>query len=251
MSDVKWIKLSTHMFDDEKIKLIESMPEADTILIIWIKLLSLAGRTNATGYIYLSENIPFTDEMLSTLFNRPLNVVRLAIETLQSFGMIQITEQNYICICNWEKHQNIKGLEKIREDTRLRVRKHRENKKLSVTKNVTLRNATEKNKNRKELDKEVIPYVEIVNYLNDMANTKYKPTTRKTKDLIKARCNEGFNLDDFKTVIKNKTDEWQKTDMQKYLRPETLFGTKFESYLNQKEVTHAEHQEHDKYNFGF
>src|SRR5699024_3136074 len=59
VSNIKWIKLSTSMFDDEKIKLIEKLPEADTILIIWIKLLSQAGRTNANGYIYLNENVPY------------------------------------------------------------------------------------------------------------------------------------------------------------------------------------------------
>ena len=64
---VKWIKLSTTMFEDEKIRLIESMPEADTLLIIWIKLLAQAGKTNASGYIFLNENIPYTEDMLATL----------------------------------------------------------------------------------------------------------------------------------------------------------------------------------------
>lgn len=74
---------------------------------------------------------------------------------------------------------------------------------------------------------------EIVNYLNEKVGSNYKFTTKKTKTLIKARMNEGFKLEDFKKVIDIKTDEWLKTDMQKYLRPETLFGTKFEGYLNQ------------------
>lgn len=79
-----------------------------------------------------------------------------------------------------------------------------------------------------------VPYKEIIDYLNLKANTNYKHTTKKTKDNIKARINEGFTLEDFKIVIDNKTNEWIGTDMEKYLRPETLFGTKFESYLNQK-----------------
>ncbi|EDX54271.1 gp45 (plasmid) [Bacillus cereus W] len=129
MADVKWIKLSTSMFEDEKIRLIESLPEADTLLIIWIKLLSQAGRTNANGYIFLSENIPFTEEMLSTLFNRPIATVRLALQTFKQFGMIDITDDQYICISNWEKHQNVDGLEKIREQNRLRKQKQREKEK--------------------------------------------------------------------------------------------------------------------------
>src|SRR5690625_5466606 len=96
MSNIKWIKLSTSMFDDEKIKLIEQLPEADTILIIWIKLLSQAGKTNSNGYIYLNENVPYSEEMLSTIFGRSLNTVRLALNTLQDFGMIYIDDASFI-----------------------------------------------------------------------------------------------------------------------------------------------------------
>ena len=79
-----------------------------------------------------------------------------------------------------------------------------------------------------------IPYKEIIEYLNNRIGTNYRHTTNKTKDLIKARFNEGFSLDDFKEVIDKKCSEWMNTDMEKYLRPETLFGTKFENYLNQQ-----------------
>ena len=78
-----------------------------------------------------------------------------------------------------------------------------------------------------------IPYKEIIDFLNEQTESKYRHKTSKTKDLIKARWNDGFRLDDFKTVILKKTKEWKGKDMAKYLRPETLFGTKFESYLNQ------------------
>ncbi len=125
MPEVKWIKLSTSMFEDEKIRLIESLPEADSILVIWVKLLAQAGKTNASGYIFLNENIPFTDEMLATLFNRPLPVIRLALRTFQDFGMIEISSDHIISISNWEKHQNLEGLEKIREQNRLRKQKQR------------------------------------------------------------------------------------------------------------------------------
>ena len=86
----------------------------------------------------------------------------------------------------------------------------------------------------KEEDKDINIYSSIISYLNEKANTNYRISSSKTKTLIKARLNEGFVEDDFKTVIDNKTSEWIHTDMEKYLRPETLFGTKFESYLNQK-----------------
>ncbi|WP_445506818.1 phage replisome organizer N-terminal domain-containing protein [Niallia sp. 03190] len=157
MSEVKWIKLSTQMFEDEKIRLIEHMPEADTILIIWVKLLAQAGKTNASGFIYLNENIPFSDEMIATIFNRPIATVRLALRTFEQFGMIEILDNDFIAISNWEKHQNVDGLTKIREDTRKRVQRYRERQK-SLTGNVTgnddetQSNAQEeeKNKNKKE-----------------------------------------------------------------------------------------------------
>lgn len=117
------------MFDDEKIKLIEAVPEADMILVIWIKLLTLAGKKNMNGYIFLTENIPYTEEMLSTLFNRPINTVRLALETFKSFGMINYNGEGQIKITNWEKHQNIDGLERIKELARARQSKYTERKK--------------------------------------------------------------------------------------------------------------------------
>ena len=85
-----------------------------------------------------------------------------------------------------------------------------------------------------------IPYVEIVTYLNDVTNASYKHSTKKTKDLIKARWKEGFRLEEFKAVIDIKSREWlNDSKMSKFLRPDTLFGTKFEGYLNQKGVNHA------------
>ena len=130
MAEVKWIKITTSMFDDEKIKLIEKMPEGMSILLIWIKLLILAGKCNVSGYIYLAENIPYTDEMISTIFNMPLNIIRFALTTFVKFNMIEISEDQLIKIVNWEKHQNLEGLDRIREQTKLRVSRYRESHKL-------------------------------------------------------------------------------------------------------------------------
>jgi predicted phage replisome organizer len=146
MAEVKWIKLSVNMFEDEKIRLIEALPEADTILIIWVKLLAQAGKTNASGYIYLNEHIPYTDEMLATIFNRPVGTVRLALKAFEQFGMIEINADHFISIRNWEKHQNIDGLEKIRLDTKKRVKRHREKQKQiesNVSCNVTVTHGNE------------------------------------------------------------------------------------------------------------
>lgn len=93
----------------------------------------------------------------------------------------------------------------------------------------------EEEREREEEQEEKIPYGEIVSYLNDKTSSQYRKNTNKTKDLIKARWNEGFRLDDFKRVIDIKTAEWINDNrMNKFLRPETLFSPKFEGYLNQK-----------------
>lgn len=152
MPSIEWIKLTTTMFDDDKIRLIESMPDRDTLLVIWVKLLTQAGKCNASGHLILSERIAFNDEMLATIFNRPVNTVRLALKTFEEMGMIERDDTIYIT--NWEKHQNIETMDKIRELTRIRVQKHRENKKqLPATLPVTLRNAQriEKREEEKEL----------------------------------------------------------------------------------------------------
>ncbi|OOM06798.1 phage replisome organizer N-terminal domain-containing protein [Clostridium saccharobutylicum] len=129
MSDIKWIKLATNMHDDEKIKLIDAMPERDTIHYLWIRLLIQAGKTNANGFIYLNENIPYTDEMLSTLFSRPLASIRLALKVLSDFQMIEISHNNVIKIVNWDKHQNVEGMDRVRAQNRKRVQNHREKRK--------------------------------------------------------------------------------------------------------------------------
>lgn len=150
MSGVKWIKITTNMFDDEKIKLIRKLPDSDSILLTWIQLLTQAGKANASGSIVLSETIPYTDEMLSVIFDRPVSVIRLALQTFQQFGMIDI-DSGVISISNWEKHQNVDGMEKIREQTRKRVKEHREKQKLLSNGEC---NVTVTNGNAIDIDKE-------------------------------------------------------------------------------------------------
>jgi predicted phage replisome organizer len=125
MADIHWIKLKTTMFDDEKIRLIESMPEADAIINIWIRLLILAGKTNDSGLIYIQRNMPYSAEMLSTLFNRKVNVIKLALTTLAKFDMINVNDDGLIEITNWEKHQNIEGMENVRFQNRIRQQRKR------------------------------------------------------------------------------------------------------------------------------
>ena len=129
MAEITWIKLSINMFDDEKIKLIQAMPESDAIIIVWVRLLQLAGKTNDDGRIYIDQDLPYSDEMLATLFNKPLNIIRLSLETLNRFKMIT-TDGGVIAIKNWEKHQNIEGMSRLKLQNAERQKRYRDRKKI-------------------------------------------------------------------------------------------------------------------------
>lgn len=129
MSEIKWIKITSDMFEDEKIRLIDAMPEGIMVIYVWIRLLVQAGRINGGGYVYLNENIPYTAEMLATLFGKPLEAINSAFKILCDFQMIEIASNNVIKIINWEKHQNVEGMEKVRAQNRKRAADHREKKR--------------------------------------------------------------------------------------------------------------------------
>lgn len=97
--------------------MIESMPEADSIIVIWFKLLCLAGKQNNSG-VFQMGHMPYTDEMFSTIFRRPLNTVRMALRTFEQFAMIEIIN-NTVTIPHWDKHQSLDVYEKKKERDRL------------------------------------------------------------------------------------------------------------------------------------
>ena len=129
MSDIKWIKICTDIFDDEKILLIEGMPEADSIIVIWFKLLCLAGKQNNSGVFMLNDRIPYTDKMLATIFRRKESTVTMALRTFEDFGMIEIVD-GAITIPKWGKHQSLDKIEKTNERQREYMREYRKKQKL-------------------------------------------------------------------------------------------------------------------------
>ena len=201
MSEVKWIKIVTDIFDNKKIKQIEKIPNGDTILVIWFKLIVLAGVTNDDGLIYITDEIPYNCETLSNEFNKPLNEIKIALDIFQKFKMIEIID-DFIRLKNWQQYQNVDGLEKIREQTRLRVQKHRENQRLTlenekcnVTRNVTVTQSNapririeNKNKNifnNLSNDKLFVPLIEKWNELPDVISkiSTLKKDTQRFKML--------------------------------------------------------------------
>lgn len=164
MAEVKWVKLTTDMFDNRKIKHLRKLPEGNNIVLIWVMLLTMAGRCNSGGMIFLTENIPYTAKMLADELDFEETTVTLALKALEQLDMI-VTDDGFFSIAGWEEYQNIEGMEKIREQTRKRVAKCREKKLLpecNATSNatVTQSNATEEEREGdKEEEKEIHSFV--------------------------------------------------------------------------------------------
>lgn len=255
MAEVKWIKIATDIFDDEKILLIEGLPDAYAIITVWFKLLCLAGKKNNGGVFLMNDKIPYTDKMLATIFRMNESTVKLALNAFEQFKMIEIVE-GIITIPNWNKHQTLDAYERKKERDRLYQEERRAKQRALIEK------SSDKSSERtpdvavsdidKEEDKEkdnniYVPYKEIITYLNEKTGKKLRWDVKSNQKEIKARFNEGYTLDDFKTVIDKKYHEWGRKptkeelqrgikDMRIYLRPKTLFGSNFDVYLNQEQT---------------
>lgn len=129
MADVKWIKITTDMFDNRKIRHLRRLPDGNNIVLIWVMLLTMAGRCNSGGMIFLTENIPYTPKMLADELDFEENTVKLALQALEQLNMI-VTDQGFFSIAGWDEYQNIEGMEKIREQNRIRKQRQREKEKL-------------------------------------------------------------------------------------------------------------------------
>ena len=124
--EVKWIKITTDMFDNRKIRHLRRLPDGNSIVLIWVMLLTMAGRCNAGGMIFLTENIPYTPKMLADELDFEENTVALALQALESLGMII---RDPLSITNWEEYQNADRLADIREYNRIAQQKSRAKKK--------------------------------------------------------------------------------------------------------------------------
>lgn len=227
MADVKWIKIVTDVFDDEKILLIETLPDADSIIVIWFKLLCLAGKQNNGGVFLMGGRIPYTEEMFATIFRRPLNTVRLALHTFHEYGMVDIIDST-VTIPHWEKHQSLDAYEQSKEKTRLRVAAHRERQKAliesnvtcNVTDDVTVTDCNAVDKIRKEENRGDKQRGDIV--VEDI-NVPIKPNKRftpPTVEEVKVYCQERQNEVDAQRFVdyytsngwmvgKNKMKDWK------------------------------------------
>ena len=129
MADVKWVKLTTDMFDNRKVKYLRKLPDGNNIVLIWVMLLTMAGRCNSGGMIFLTENVPYTPKMLADELDFEENTVILALQALENLDMI-VTDNGFFTIAGWEEYQNTERLAEIREYNRLAKQKERAKKKL-------------------------------------------------------------------------------------------------------------------------
>lgn len=235
-SDVKWIKICSDIFDDEKIMLIENLPSADSIIVIWFKLLCLAGKNNNSGVFILNDKIAYTDEMLATVFRRDINTVRLALKTFENYGMIEIVSGVYT-IPNWGKYQNLDKIEQKSQYMRNYMQEYRKKQKDKIEcktnsklygkanskTNVSSAEVYNKELDKKELDnkekeieeendlivsKDTIRQADVQrtidewNTLEEFGITPVKRMTPKREQAVKARIRQN-HIDDILEAIGN------------------------------------------------
>lgn len=219
MSDIKWIKITTDIFDDEKILLIESLPEADAIIVIWFKLLCLAGKQNNSGVFLMNDRIAYTDKMLATIFRRKESTVQLALKTFEEFGMVELVD-GVITIPNWGKHQNLDQLENKKEYMRKYMKEYRQKQRLiadgKTTEDLCKTNSksnvslvdkeVDKEKEidleKEEEKKESIPYQQVADMYNEICISfpRVKVISNDRAKAIKARL-KTYSMDDIRTVF--------------------------------------------------
>ena len=260
MSEIKryyWIKLKTDFFNQETIDFLLSQENGCQYIVLYQMLCLNTANNNGEMATRIGEMIvPYDiNKIVRDTKYFTYDTVAVALELFKKLGLIYQEEGQILRISNFDE---MVGSE---TSSAKRVREYRERQKAlqcnaNVTQEIRDKRLDIRDKSidiDKDIDTEIdievipsgkpeatLPYKEIVDYLNKSAGTNYRASSKKTQQLIKARINEGYTLEDFRVVIEKKTREWiNDNKMKAYLRPETLFGTKFEGYLNQpvKELT--------------
>ena len=175
MSEVKWIKIYIDMFDKRKIKKIRRLPAGNDILLIWIMLLSMAGKCNAGGMIYITESVPFTEEDLADELGFEVGTIRLAMTAFTELDMISTDDAGFINVNGWEEYQNVDRLSELREYNRLAKQKSREKQKLLQDVNdmsMTCQSSQDTEED-KEKDKEYHSFIHSVGEAGEEARRRY------------------------------------------------------------------------------
>ena len=230
-----WLKLKRDFFKRHDIRIVEGMPNGKEYILFYLKL--LCESVDHDGTLRFSDEVPYNEDMLSIITNTNVDIVLSAVKIFTELRMMEILDDGTIFM------REVDGMigSAANNDNAIRQARYRENHKndsqpllecyASVTKSNESKSKSKSNKKNiysPECDA-------ILDYLNQKANTNYRHVDGNRK-LISARLKEGFSVDDCKTVIDKKCEDWIGTEYEQYLRPKTLFGNKFEGYLNSKVI---------------
>ena len=206
MASVTWIKIMIEMFGNPKIKYIRNLPEGNNITLMWIMLLTMAGRCNSAGVVFLTKTVPYTTSMLAAELGFQEATVQLGLRIMEQLNMIAINE-GFLTIIGWNEYQNIEGLEKIKEQNRLRQERYREKQKLLTHNvNVTLCNETELDNTYSDNLYETLDAEEkvdtVVKMYHEICSSypKLKKVTASRKDKIKD-CLGMFSIEEIKNAF--------------------------------------------------
>lgn len=223
MADIKWIKITTDIFDNEKIQYIEELPESDTILVIWLKLLAIAGKTNDCGLIYITKDIPYNLGMLKKVLRRKEEIIKLALLTFEKLGMIEI-DNDIIAITNWEKHQNVEQMEKLKlqwKDASQRYREKQKQKLLESHNSSYDGHNTDKNRIDKIRNIFIPPTLE-----NVLEYCKERKNNVDAERFVNFYSSKGWmigknKMKDWKAAVRT----WEKNDNQKQKSDDIIIDT--------------------------
>lgn len=235
MGEVKWVKMSIDMFDNRKIKYLRGLPEGNNIVLIWVMLLTLAGRCNSNGYIFLTENIPYTPAMLANELGFPESTILVAMKALESMGMISRSEENTLLIPGWEEHQNVAALEQIRENNRKRQARYREQAKIEAVEQETPPPVEEKKEEQEEPKpskkaeetKEAKILFECMWSLYPNKKGKGQVSDTAKKKLLK------IGQEELERAIQRYKTELEKEDWRKPQYGSTFFNSGYVDYLDE------------------
>jgi predicted phage replisome organizer len=253
MEEVKWIKIYLDLFDNKKIKFIRKLPDGNDIILCWVMLLVSAGKCNSEGYIYLTDNVPYTIDMLADEYSLPLNTMKLAMETFIKLHMISFVNGVFY-ITKWDEYQNIDGLERVKQLTRERVQKCRDKKKQLLlcenNSNVTetLSNVTVTHLDIElELDKDINIYKVLFDFWNSKSIIVHRNLSdkakRKIKDLLKTYKPEEIQnaISNYEIILHNNKYYWSHTwTLEEFLQrgfDKFISDTCFTNYLQKDKTT--------------
>lgn len=246
-----YMRLKDGFFEEDAIKIIESMPDgylySNILLKLYLKSLKFSGK------LMFNERIPYNPTVLATITGHQVGTVKEALQLFETLDLIEVLDNGAIYMLDI---QNLIGKSSTEADRKREYRAKIEAEKLALLEDgqmsghfspeieidiekekeieieIDIEKEQEKEKDDSQDESLHALYQSIISYLNEKAGTNYRAGSKKTQSCIHARIKEGFTLEDFETVIDKKCMEWTGTEFEKFLRPETLFGTKFEGYLN-------------------